>query len=219
MRGIVLIGASALLCFGALLSACQPKTEVAAITAEPASAPAAPPAPAAPADNSVGIEFTQAVAKFDPTKNHIIWATPPGVHGEGPWTLDVTIKHKGEIKHQETIPLKADLVAPGSVAGIPAGYEAVRLSDGGTFHTRMAEVQKIIEGIIAQYGRGDGELDMTTEINTKLDDAGRQAFCVEKKLPDIRAYLEETSPPKITTIDLTPVQNFIQKEVAGNCTK
>jgi hypothetical protein len=81
----------------------------------------------------------------------------------------------------------------------------------------MAKVQKIIEGLIAQFGRGDGELVMMTEINTALDDAGKQAYCVEKKEPDIRAFLEETAPPKLTAIDMTPMKAFIRKEVAENC--
>jgi hypothetical protein len=215
MRGMVLVGALALLC-----SACQ-KAETPAATVElpAATAPAAPAVAASDAASSIGLEFAQAVARFDPTQNHIIWATPPGVHGEGPWTLDVTVKYKDEVKHAEKIPLKADIVAAGSVADIPAGYEGVRLSDGGTFRARMVDVQKIIEGIIAQYGRGGGELVMMTEINTKLDDEGLKAYCADKKIPDIRAYLEETAPPKLTAIDLTPMSSFIQKEVEENCPK
>jgi hypothetical protein len=213
MREIAVIGALALLC-----SACQPKAEAPAAAVElPASA--APAAAATDAASSIGLEFAQAVAKFDPTQNHIIWATPPGVHPEGPWTLDVTLKHKGEVKHQEQIPLKAETVAAGTVAEIPAGYDAVRLSDGGTFRARMAEVQKIIEGIIAKYGRGDGELVMMTEIHTALDDAGLKTYCTDKKIPDIRAYLEETAPPKLTVIDLKPMSGFMQKEVEENCPK
>ncbi|HEV7690712.1 MAG TPA: hypothetical protein VGO52_07820 [Hyphomonadaceae bacterium] len=214
MRGIVLIGALALLC-----SACQPKEETPATVELPASTAPAAPAPATDAASYIGLEFAQAVARFDPTQNHIIWATPPGVHGEGPWTLDVTVKYKGEVKHAEKIPLKADIAAAGSVADIPAGYEAVRLSDGGTFRARMAEIQKIIEGIIAQYGRGGGELVMMTEINTALDDAGMKTYCADKKTPDIRAYLEETAPPKLTAIDLKPMGEFMQKEVEENCPK
>jgi hypothetical protein len=215
MRGIVLVGALALLC-----SACGPKAEAPAASVEPpASTTPAASAPATDAASSIGLEFAQAVARFDPTQNHIIWATPPGVHGEGPWTLDVTVKYKGEVKHAEKIPLKADIAAPGTVAEIPTGYEAVRLSDGGTFRARMAEIQKIIESIIAQYGRGGGELVMMTEINTTLDDAGLKTYCADKKIPDIRAYLEETAPPKLTTIDLAPMSGFIQKEVEENCPK
>jgi hypothetical protein len=212
MRGILMVGALALFC-----SACQPKTEVAPIAAEPAQPAAAAPAPATDAASSIGLEFAQAVARFDPTQDHIIWATPPGVHPEGPWTLDVTVKHKGEVKHAEKIPLKAENVAAGTVADIPAGYDAVRLSDGGTFRARMAEVQKIIEGIIAQYGRGDGELVMMTEIHTALDDAGLKTYCTDRQIPDIRAYLEEATPPALTAIDLKPMSGFMQKEVEENC--
>jgi hypothetical protein len=214
MRGIVLVGAIALLC-----SACQKAEEPAATVELPAASAPAASTPAADAASSIGLEFAQAVARFDPTQNHIIWATPPGVHPEGPWTLDLTVKHKGEVKHEEKIALKAESVAAGTVADIPAGYDAVRLSDGGTFRPRMAEVQKIIEGIIAQYGRGDGELVMTTEIHTALDDAGLKSYCTDKKTPDIRAYLEETAPPKLTAIDLKPMGGFMQKEVEENCPK
>jgi len=214
MRGIILVGALALLC-----SACQPKEETPATAELPASTAPATPAEPTDAASSIGLEFAQAVARFDPTQNHIIWATPPGVHPEGPWTLDVTVKHKGEVKHAEKIPLKAENVAAGTVADIPAGYDAVRLSDGGTFRARMAAVQKIIEGIIAQYGRGDGELVMMTEIHTALDDAGLKTYCTEKKIPDIRAYLEETAPPALTAIDLKPMSGFMQKEVEENCPK
>jgi hypothetical protein len=104
MRGIVLIGALALLC-----SACQPKEGTAATFELPV--PTAPAAPAPDASSAVGMEFDRTVSMFDPTRNHIVWAMPAGIHNKNPWTLDVTVKHKGVVKHEEKIRLKADLVA------------------------------------------------------------------------------------------------------------
>jgi hypothetical protein len=40
---------------------------------------------------------------------------------------------------------------------------------------------------------------------------------VDRQDPDIRAYLEEGSPAKLTAIDMTPMKSFIQGEVRENC--
>ena len=131
--------------------------------------------------------------------------------------MNVTVKHKGEVKFESKIPLKAEIIPPGTYAEFPANSEAIRLNDAGEWKSKMAEVGKVVEDLIAKHGRGDGEVAMMTEINTALDDMGKQQYCAEKRQANIRAYLEEGSPAKLTAIDLSPITTFIAGEVAENC--
>jgi hypothetical protein len=195
-----------------LASACGQKSEEAAA---PPAEPAQAVAPAAPAPAG-GPEFAEAVGKFDPAVNHFIWVLPSGIHGEPPWTMNVTVKHKGEVKFASKIPLTPEIVATGVYPEFPAGSEAIRLNDGGEWKAKMAEVGKVVEDLIAKFGRGDGEVIMMTEINTALE-AGKKTYCAGKQSPDIRAYLEEGSPAKLTAIDMTPMKTFLEGEVAENC--
>jgi hypothetical protein len=127
------------------------------------------------------------------------------------------VKHKGEVKFESRIPLKPEVIPAGTYAEFPADAEAIRLNDAGEWQAKMAEVGKVVDDLIAKHGRGDGEVIMMTEVNTTLDETGKQQYCAGKKLPDIRAYLEEGSPAKLTAIDMTPIRSFMQKEVAENC--
>jgi hypothetical protein len=207
------------LAFVAIISlfatACGQKTDTAAPPSAEVLAAAAPAAPSPAA--AAGPDFAEAVGRFDPTTNHFIWVLPQGIHGEAPWTMNVTVKHKGEVKFESTIPLKPEIVSPGTYAEFPADAEAIRLNDAGEWKAKMAEVGKVVDDLIAKHGRGDGEVIMMTEVNTALDDAGMKQYCAEKRNPDIRAYLEEGSPAKLTAIDMTPMKSFIQGEVRENC--
>jgi hypothetical protein len=196
---------------GLLTAACGQKTEEAAAPL-PAETPTVAPPPAA-----AGPSFAEAVGRFDPATNHFIWVLPQGIHGEAPWTMNVTVKHRGEVKFESKIPLKPEIIPAGTYAEFPADAEAIRLNDAGEWQAKMAEVGKVVDDLIAKHGRGDGEVVMMTEVNTALDDSGKQQYCVDRQDPDIRAYLEEGAPAKLTAIDMTPMKSFIQGEVRENC--
>jgi hypothetical protein len=159
--------------------------------------------------------YDDAVKLFDPATQRFVWVLPEGVHGTGPWDMNVTVKHRGEVKHQATIPLKAEILPSGSRPEFPAGSEVVRLSDDGTWTVRMAEVQKVIDGLIAQFGRGDGELMMESELRTSIDAAYRNAYCVEGKKPVVNFYLEEGD--KLTSFDLGPLAPMFEASILKNC--
>src|SRR6185295_16276376 len=112
-----------------------------------AEAPAAP-APAADAAAPSGGSFQDAISQFNPATQHFVWVLPEGVHGKPPWEMNVTVKHRGEVKFKTTIPLKAEIAAAGSRPEFPATSETVRLSDDGSWVSHMTEVQKVIEDLI-----------------------------------------------------------------------
>src|SRR5690349_3313124 len=110
---------------GLLAAACGQKTEEAAAPASTGMPAATPAVAAPPADAAAGPSFAEAVGKFDPASNHFIWVLPPGIHGEPPWTMNVTVKHKGEVKFESRIPLRPEIIAAGTYAEFPAGSEAI----------------------------------------------------------------------------------------------
>jgi hypothetical protein len=189
------------------LAACDKPAETPAAPAETATAPAPLP-PAAGA-------YTDAIEQFNPATQRFVWVLPEGVHGKGPWEMDVTVKHRGEVKHETKIPLKAEIVPAGSRPEFPAGAETVRLSDDGSWSSSMVEVQKVIDGLIAQFGRGDGELLMESELKTTIDEAYRNTYCVERKKPVVNFYLEEGD--KLTRFDLGPLAPMFEASILRNC--
>lgn len=209
MRGRMSVAALAV-----LAAACTPPSNEAA----PAPAETAAPEVIAPAATvGAGASFAEAVGQFDPAVNRFIWVLPQGVHGEEPWTMNVTVKHKGEVKYETKIPLKAEIVAAGTLAEVPATSEAVRLTDGGTWKTQMVEVGKVVEDLIAQHGRGDGEMLMETELNSTLDATGKQKYCIDRQEPVIEVYIENANSPALTKLDMTPLAMFLRQEVLEDC--
>jgi hypothetical protein len=163
----------------------------------------------------IGETYMDAVEKFNPATQRFVWVLPEGVHGTGPWEMNVTVRHRGEVKHQARIPLKPDVLASDSRPEFPAGSEIVRLSDDGTWRSHMADVQKVIDGLIAQFGSGDGELVMESELLTSIDEAHRNAYCFEGKKPVVHFYLEEGD--KLTSFDLGPLAPMFEASILKGC--
>jgi len=155
----------------------------------PAVAPA--PAPQQQQSEDPTPDFTSVAANFDPGKQRLIWVLPPGMHGKGPWGFDVTVRMKGEVKHESQLPLTAKMEEAGSRAEFPAGYEIIRLTDDGKWAERTADLDALIQRLIAEYGRGNGELEFNSILKIDLDAAARQRYCVERKPADVRFYVEE----------------------------
>jgi len=177
-------------------------------------APAKSPPAAAP---DAGLNMGQAIQQFDPTANHFIWALPPGVHGVGPWAINVEVKHKGEVTYKTSIALKAEIIKPGDHFQPPAGYEAIRLSDAGEWKPKMAEVQKQIQDVIAKHGRGNGELILQNGLHTTLDAEGKKFYCTEKKAPQVRLLFEETAKKKISVVEPGSMKMIAEKAILNNC--
>lgn len=152
--------------------------------------PLATPAPTAP-DLTQDISLAAVASHFDPAKQHFVWVLPPGVHGVGPWDFDAVVKISGETKFETTLPLKAELAPAGTRPEYPAGYEIVRLTDDGRWAERTAEIDKVIQDLVAQYGRGLGELEMISQLHVSVDPAYRAQHCSPDARPDVRVYLEE----------------------------
>lgn len=137
------------------------------------------------------MDFTSIAANFDPSIQRFVWVLPPGVHGEAPWGFSAQVRHRGEVKYEAELPLVAEKIAAGARPEYTAGYEIIRLTDDGRWKERTAEMDKVILGIIEQYGRGDGEVEFSNRLNLSLEPAARQAYCTEGKTADIRLYVEE----------------------------
>lgn len=176
--------------------------------------PSAPPASAAQAD---AMPFAAIAMQFDPGKQHLVWVIPPGLHGKGPWDLRSVVKHLDEVKFETTVPLRAVIAPGGSRPEYPAGYEVVRLTDDGTWAQRTAEIDKVIAGLIAQYGRGQGSLEMTNDLKLSVDPAYKKTYCVENKPADLRFYLEEDGVADLIRLDIAEMAGIIQVAVKSAC--
>lgn len=172
-----------------------------ALPSPPASAPVQSPAAADDAP------LAAIASQFDPARQHFIWVLPPGIHGIGPWDLAAVVKLRGEPKFETTLPLKAELAPAGTRPEYPAGYEIVRLTDAGGWAERTAEIDKVIQDLVAEHGRGLGEMEMISQLHVRVDPAHRARHCSADSRPDIRIYMEEAGQelislnhPSITTM-------------------
>lgn len=181
--------------------------------------PSAKPAPAAvqEAAEPDSMPFAAIAMQFDPGKQHMVWVMPPGIHGKGPWDLRSVVKHLDEVKFETTVPLRAEIKPGGGRPEYPVGYEIVRLTDDGTWAQNTAKIDKVIADLIAQYGRGQGSLDMTNDLNLAVDPAYRQTYCVENKPADLRFYLEEDGVADLVRLDITEMAGIIQIAVKKAC--
>jgi len=207
MSRFAVIGALAL-----LAAACDKPPEA------PTNPVAAPVASAAPAPaGSTAVPLNEAIGKFDPAKQHIVWVLPEGVHGAGPWEMDVTVKHKGDVKYQTAIPLAADIKPGGSRPEYPANTEVVRLSGDERYGAEMEKVYKVIDDLIAKFGRGDGELEMISELKTTIAPEFRNAYCVEGKRPEVLAFIDQDDPPQLIPLALGPMTAMFEASILKNC--
>ena len=181
--------------------------------------PSVQPAPALAkgAAEADSMPFAAIAMQFDPGKQHLVWVMPPGIHGKGPWDLKSVVKHLDEVKFETTVPLRAEIKPGGGRPEYPTGYEIVRLTDDGTWKQRTAEIDKVIADLIAQYGRGQGSLDMTNDLTLAIDPAYKQTYCVENKPADLRFYLEEDGVADLVRLDIAEMSGIIQVAVKNAC--
>jgi hypothetical protein len=177
--------------------------------------PLATPPVTSPA-SAPGTSLAAVASQFDPGRQHFVWVLPPGIHGEGPWDLAAVVKLRNEPKFETTLPLKAQIVAAGSRPEFPAGYEIVRLTDDGRWAERTAELDKVIAALVAEHGRGHGELEMTSQLHIRIDPAARAQHCAAGARPDIRLYLEETGQP-LVRLDHPNISTLIAEVVRKAC--
>ena len=169
---------------------------------EPASPLAAPP-PVQSADTALpeaaqDISLTSIASQFDPARQRFVWVLPPGIHGEGPWDFRAVVKIRSESKFETTLPLKAELAPSGTRPEYTAGYEIVRLTDDGRWAQSTAEIDKVIQQLVAEYGRGLGELEMISQLHVSVVPAYRAQHCAAGAQHDIRVYMEEDGKPLIS---------------------
>ncbi len=170
----------------------------------PTSPLAAPPVQA-PADASPetpqDISLSTVANQFDPARQRFVWVLPPGIHGKGPWDFRAVVKIRGEPKFETTLPLTAEVTPAGSRPEYTAGYEIVRLTDDGRWAESTAKVDKVIQDLVAEYGRGLGELEMISQLYVDVDPAYRAQHCAAGARPDVRVYMEEDGKPLISLND------------------
>jgi hypothetical protein len=178
-----------------------------------------PPVPQAPATPSAGATptFETVASQFDPARQHFVWVLPPGIHGKPPWDLKAVVKLRGVPQFETTLPLKAEIAAAGSRAEFPAGYEIVRLTDDGGWSERTAEIDRVIQKLIAEHGRGHGELEMNNTLNLAIDPGQRQTYCTGTTPADVRLYLEEDGKADLVRLDVAAMSALIQKAVQSAC--
>jgi hypothetical protein len=171
-----------------------------ATTGDPVTPLVAPPAspPTSAASDPQYVSLASVASQFDPATQRFVWVLPPGIHGEGPWDLSAVVKIRGEPKFTTTLPLKAELAPAGSRPEYPAGYEIVRLTDDGGWKTSTAQIDKVIADLVAEHGRGHGELEMISQLHVSVAPQSRGKHCVAGARPDIRVYLEEDGQPLVS---------------------
>jgi len=154
--------------------------------------------PDVPQDTSL----SSIASQFDPARQRFVWVLPPGIHGEGPWDFKAVVKIRGEPKFETTLPLKAELAPAGTRPEYNAGYEIVRLTDDGRWAQSTAEVDKVIQDLVAEYGRGLGELEMISQLYVSIVPAYRDQHCAPGAQHDVRVYMEEDGKPLVSLNDI-----------------
>lgn len=185
--------------------------------AETATAPAAAPsetAAAAPADTSPAASIA---AAYDPSKQRFVWVLPPGIHGKGPWEFKAIVKHKGEVKLETALPLKPEMLTPGSRPEYPAGHEIIRLASDGDWNKLTADINQTVNDLIAKHGRGDGEVVMQNDLKVSIDPDHRKTYCVDSVAPEIHAYVEEQGAEKLVQLDVAGMAPMFQAVVKDAC--
>lgn len=178
----------------------------------------APPAPTTAAfpDTPQDISLASVASQFDPAKQRFVWVLPPGIHGVGPWDFRAVVKIRDEPKFETTLPLKAELALAGSRPEYTAGYEIVRLTDDGRWAQSTAEIDKVIQDLVAEHGRGLGELEMISQLYVSVAPAFRDQHCAPSARPDIRVYMEEVGKPLISLNDAS-MSTMIAQVVRNAC--
>ena len=163
--------------------------------------------------------FAETIGAFDYKTQHFVWVLPPGIHAKGPFTADVVIKHGGEIKHQESVPLTAEFPAPGSRPEYPRSAEIIRLAADDAWPKHLADIKSEVDGLIAQYGPGGGELIVSTSLKTEIGADVRQSYCVEDLMPEVRVFLEQSGgdPAVLKRIDIAGAAPILKAAVLAGC--
>lgn len=186
---------------------------------DPASPPVAPSVQSPNTASRAALEdasLASVASKFDPARQRFVWVLPPGIHGEGPWDFSAVVKMRGEQKFETTLPLKAERAPAGSRPEYPAGYEIVRLTDDGAWVQNTAKIDKVIADLVAEHGRGHGELEMISQLHVSVAPAYKSQHCAAGARPDIRVYMEEDGKPLVSLTHST-ITTMIAQVVREAC--
>ena len=68
----------------------------------------------------------------------------------------------------------------------------------GRWAQSTAEIDKVIQQLVAEYGRGLGELEMISQLYVSVVPTYRAQHCAAGAQHDIRVYMEEDGKPLIS---------------------
>lgn len=185
--------------------------------AETASTPTASPSETATAAPAGTDPAGSIAAAYDPSKQRFVWVLPPGIHGKGPWEFKAIVKHKGEVKLETALPLKPEMLPPGSRPEYPAGYEIIRLASDGDWQKVTSDINNTVNDLIAKHGRGGGEVIMQNDLKVSVDPSHRKTYCVDSVAPEIHAYVEEQGAEKLVQLDVAGMAPMFRAVVKEAC--
>lgn len=146
-----------------------------------------------------------------------MWVFPPGLHGEGEWGLEAVVSLRGERQYSAVLPLVAEPLTPGARPEFPAGHTVVRLRDEGEWAVRMAQVETVIQDLIARHGPGQGALLVTPGFTIRIDPADRASVCSQTKAAGLLLYLEDAGQPDLMPIPQEAFSGFVDAALEKAC--
>lgn len=182
------------------LAACSPKAPAPEAVATPAAAPTPEILPGS--EPGVSQSFADVVNKFDYKTQKLVWVLPAGITASGPFTAEIDIKRDGETVYKQSIPLGSEILPAGSRPEYTEGAQVIRLSADASWPSRYAEILGVVKDIRDKFGPGHGEATFASDIRPKIDDAHKQTYCTEGKLPAITIYLEQGEPAQLQPLDM-----------------
>jgi hypothetical protein len=163
--------------------------------------------------------FADTIGAFDYKTQHFIWVLPPGIHAKGPFVAEVNVQHAGEPAFKTFIPLTAEFPAPGSRPEYPRSAEIVRLSADATWPKHLADIKQVADGLIAKYGAGGNELNVSSSLKTDIGAEVRQGYCVDDTMPEVRVFVEQdgATPSTLKRIDIAGAAEILKAAVLSGC--
>jgi hypothetical protein len=158
------------------------------------------------------ISFEDTLGALDPDAHRLIWVLPPGVEGVGPFTANVQVRARGEERYAETIPLGSEINPADLVAPALPGSQIIRLSADGAWPGRLAGIRAAMAAVTAEFGPGNGELEVSSGFITRMTDDGRARWCADgAERPPVQLLLQDVGAG---TLDMLQIGDMARSIIA-----